>query len=450
MISVRRHGNLIFYDLIDNGAKIQVAVSKDKTKNFDFAKEYIQRGDIVGCEGVVGRTVRGELTIFCESIELLSKALITLPDKWFGLEDVEERHRKRYLDVILNENVRKNFENKVKIIQIFRNYLISKGYLDFSTEIPLIQPIYGGAYAKPFITFVNDLKENWFLSISPEIYLKILIISGFNKVFAITKNFRNESIDVKHNPEFIGFEWYEAYADRESKLKEIEEMVYLAAKEVLGTSTVKRKIGDEEYEIDLKPPWKREKMVDLIAQYAGIDVESASDEKIKEFLAKNNIQLKTKEYNRGLAIEEIFENFVEKNLIEPTFVLDYPIETTPLCKPLKDKPEFVERSEGYIFGMEISNVYSELNNPIIQNKLFYEQAKMREIGFEEAHEYDKNFVEAMMYGMPPTGGAGLGIDRVVMILLGLDSIKEVIYWPMMKRRNESEAVDILTELTLKR
>ena len=450
IISIRRHGSLIFFDLVDNGVKIQLAASKDKTKNFDFVKEYIQRGDIVGCEGIVGRTIKGELTVFCENIELLSKALITLPDKWFGLEDVEERYRKRYLDVILNENVRKNFESKVKIIQVFRNYLISKGYLDFTTEIPLIQPLYGGAYANPFITFVNDLKENWFLSISPEIYLKILIISGFNKVFAITKNFRNESIDVKHNPEFIGFEWYEAYVDRESKLKEIEEMVYLAAKEVLGTSIIKRKIGDKEYEIDLKPPWKREKMVDLIAQYAGIDVESASDEKIKEFLSKNNIQLKTKEYNRGLAIEEIFENFVEKNLIEPTFVLDYPIETTPLCKPLKDKPEFVERAEGYIFGMEICNVYSELNNPIIQNKLFYEQAKMRELGFEEAHEYDKNFVEAMMYGMPPTGGAGLGIDRVAMILLGLDSIKEVIYWPMMKRKNESEAVDILTELTLKR
>ncbi|MEM5830371.1 MAG: lysine--tRNA ligase [Candidatus Aenigmatarchaeota archaeon] len=447
IITIRRHGNLIFYDLVDDGVKIQLAVSKDKTKNFEYAKEYIQRGDFVGCEGIVGRTIKGELTIFCEEIKIISKALITLPDKWFGLEDVEERYRKRYLDVILNENVRKIFEAKVKVIQTFREYLISRGYLDFSTEIPLVQPIYGGAYAKPFITFVNDLKENWFLSISPEIYLKILIISGFNKVFAITKNFRNESIDVKHNPEFIGFEWYEAYTDRESKLKEIEEMVYKAAKEVLGTSIVKRKIGEKEYEIDLKPPWKREKMVDLIAQYAGIDVESASDEKIKEFLEKNNIQLKVKEYNRGFAIEEIFETFVEKNLIEPTFVLDYPIETTPLCKPLKNKPEFVERAEGYIFGMEICNVYSELNNPIIQNKLFAEQAKMRELGFEESHEYDKTFVEAMMYGMPPTSGAGLGIDRVVMILLGLDSIKEVIYWPMLKRKNESKAVDILTELS---
>ncbi|MBU5682727.1 MAG: lysine--tRNA ligase [Candidatus Aenigmarchaeota archaeon] len=448
ILTIRRHGNLIFYDLYSNGYKIQLAVSKDKTKNFEYAKEYIQRGDIVGCEGNVGKTIKGELTIFCEEIKILAKALFTLPDKWFGLEDIEERYRKRHIDVILNENVRRNFEIKVKVIQAFRNYLINRGYLDFSTEIPLIQPIYGGAYAKPFITYVNDLKENWFLSISPEIYLKMLIISGFDKVFAITKNFRNESIDVTHNPEFTGFEWYEAYADRESKLKEIEEMIYLAAKEILGKTTIKRKIGNKEYEIDLKPPWKREKMVDLIAQYAGIDVESASDEKIKEFLEKNNIQLKVKEYNRGLAIEEIFETFVEKNLIEPIFVLDYPIETTPLCKPLKDNPDFVERAEGYIFGMEISNVYSELNNPIIQNKLFYEQAKMRELGFEEAHEYDKIFVEAMMVGMPPTGGAGLGIERVLMILLELYSIKEIIYWPMLKRKNESEAVDILTKETI--
>ncbi|MEM5832100.1 MAG: lysine--tRNA ligase [Candidatus Aenigmatarchaeota archaeon] len=448
ILAIRRHGSLVFYDLYDNGFRIQLAATKDKTKNFDYVKEYVQRGDIVGCEGIVGKTKKGELTIFCNEIKILAKAFFTLPDKWFGLEDIEERYRKRHIDVILNENVRKNFEFKVRTIQFLRNYLIDRGYLDFSLEIPLLQPIYGGAYAKPFITYINDLKENWFLSISPEIYLKILIISGFNKVFAITKNFRNESIDVTHNPEFIGFEWYEAYADRESKLKEIEEMVYLVAKEIFGKTTIKRRIGNKEYEIDLKPPWKREKMVDLIAQYAGIDVESASDEKIKEFLEKNNIQLKVKEYNRGLAIEEIFGNFVEKNLIEPIFVLDYPIETTPLCKPLKNNPNFVERAEGYIFGMEISNVYSELNNPIIQNKLFYEQSKMRELGFDEAHEYDKNFVEAVMVGMPPTGGAGLGIDRVLMILLELYSIKEVIYWPILKKRNESEAVDILTKETI--
>ncbi|MEM5843555.1 MAG: amino acid--tRNA ligase-related protein, partial [Candidatus Aenigmatarchaeota archaeon] len=237
ILAIRRHGSLVFYDLYDNGFRIQLAATKDKTKNFDYVKEYVQRGDIVGCEGIVGKTKKGELTIFCNEIKILAKAFFTLPDKWFGLEDIEERYRKRHIDVILNENVRKNFEFKVKTIQFLRNYLIDRGYLDFSLEIPLLQPIYGGAYAKPFITYINDLKENWFLSISPEIYLKILIISGFNKVFAITKNFRNESIDVTHNPEFIGFEWYEAYADRESKLKEIEEMVYLVAKEIFGKTT---------------------------------------------------------------------------------------------------------------------------------------------------------------------------------------------------------------------
>ena len=445
ILSVRRHGKLIFFDVYEEGNKIQVAASYDKLKeNFELAK-LLKRGDIIGAEGELGKTIKGELTVFADKIYLLTPTLIDWPDKWFGIEDIEERYRKRYLDVWYNENSRKTFEIKVKAIDFFRKYLKNLGYKDFSLEIPLIQPIYGGAYAKPFIVYVNDLKENQFLSISPEIQLKILLVAGFNKVFAITKNFRNESIDVTHNPEFIGFEFYEAYANRDKMMEIVENMIYQAALEILGTSKIKFK----DYEIDLKPPWQRITVYDALKKYANLDVEKMSDEEIKSELVKHGITLKTKEFNRGLAIVELTEKLVEDKLIQPTFLIEHPIESTPLCKPSRKDPKLVERAEAYIAGIEIANIYSELNNPIIQNELLLQQAKMRELGFEEAHEYDKTFVEALMYGMPPAGGVGIGVERVVQIFTNNYSIKEVMFWPMMKRKNVSEAVDILTNLTSK-
>jgi lysyl-tRNA synthetase class 2 len=443
IFNIRRHGKLIFYDLYDEGNRIQVAISIDRTKNFEIAKEYIQRGDIVGFEGIVGKTFRGELTVFAENFTILSKALITLPDKWFGLQDVEERYRKRYLDILLNDEVRKIFEFRFKAISFIRKYFENLGYIEIET--PKLQPIYGGAYAKPFITYVNDLKENWYLSISPELYLKRMLVAGFNKVFEIAKDFRNESIDSNHNPEFTMLEAYEAYANREKMMEITENLIYSLSKELLG----KDYIEFEGKKISLKPPWKRISVKDALKEFEGIDVDSLNDEEIKKLLEKYNIRLKTKEYNRGLAIMELFETLVEKKLIEPTFVLDHPIESTPLCKPHRKDHSLVERAEVYILGIEIANIYSELNDPVIQNKLLLEQAKMRELGFEEAHEYDQDFVEALMYGMPPAGGLGIGIDRVIMILIGANSLKEVILFPMMKKKIESEAVKILTKLTYK-
>lgn len=441
ILSIRRHGKIIFYDLYDEGERLQIVIKEDLTKDFQLAKDYIQRGDIVGFEGKIGRTLKGELSLFAERFEILAKALISLPDKWFGLENVDERYRKRYLDIILNPEVRKIFEFRFKAVSYIRKYFESLGYIEIQT--PILQPIYGGANAKPFITHVNDLHEDWYLRIAPELYLKRMLVAGFNKVFEVAADFRNESIDVTHNPEFYMVEAYEAYADREKMMEITENLVYGLAKDLLGRDYI-------EYngkKISLKPPWKRISVYDALKEYAGIDVRKMSDKEIYELGKQLGIDQKIKEYNRGLYIVEIFEELVEDKLIEPTFILDHPKESTPLCKLHRNDPNLVERAEGYILGVEIANIYTELNDPIIQNKLLLEQAKMRELGFEEAHEYDKDFVESLMYGMPPAGGLGIGIDRVVMLLLGLNSIKEVILFPMMKKVKENPAVDILTKLT---
>ncbi|MGC9133368.1 MAG: lysine--tRNA ligase [Nanopusillaceae archaeon] len=440
--SIRRHGGIIFYDLKEEGYKIQVVTKKDLTKNFDDVAEFIQRGDIIGVYGKVGKTKAGELSVFAEDWIILTKALISLPDQWYGFGDVEERYRKRYLDLLMNDDVRKIFEIRFKVLNYIRKYFENLEYIEVQT--PILQPIYGGANAKPFITYVNDLKENWYLRIAPELYLKRFMVGGFNKVFEIAVDFRNESIDVTHNPEFTMLEAYEAYANRDKMMEIIENLVYGIAKDVIG----KEYIEYNGKKISLKPPWKRITMKDALKEYAGIDVDKLSDDEIKELLVKYNVQLELKEFNRGLAITALFEELVEDKLIEPTYIIEHPKESTPLCKISRKDPSLVERAEGYILGVEIANIYSELNDPILQNKLLLEQARMRELGFEEAHLYDQDFVEALMYGMPPAGGLGLGIDRVIMLLLGINSIKEVIPFPMVKKKTESEAVKILTKYTI--
>ncbi len=440
--SIRKHGGIAFYDIKEEGYKIQIVIKKDITKNFEDAYEFIQRGDIIGIHGKVGRTKAGELSVFAEDWVILTKALISLPDQWYGFSDVEERYRKRYLDLLMNDNVRKYFEIKFKAISYIRKYFENLGYIEVQT--PVLQPIYGGANAKPFITYVNDLKENWYLRIATELYLKRYMVGGFNKIFEIGPDFRNESIDVTHNPEFIMLEAYEAYANRDKMMEIVENLIYGIAKDVVGKDYI-------EYngkKISLKPPWKRLTMYDALKEYANIDVTKLSDDEIIEIMKQNNIQLALKEYNRGLAITALFEELVEDKLIEPTYIIEHPKESTPLCKLSRKDPSLVERAEGYILGVEVANIYSELNDPILQNKLLLEQAKMRELGFEEAHLYDQDFIEALMYGMPPAGGVGIGIDRVIMLLLGIKSIKEIIPFPMVKKKTESEAVKILTKYTI--
>lgn len=444
VMRIRKHGKIFFADLLQERSKIQLIFRVNELgENYKKAVKWIEKGDWIGVSGKVIRSLKGELSVLVEEWKMLSKSLISLPEKWYGLKDVEERYRKRYLDLILNEKARKNFEMRFKIIDEIRNFLKSKGFIE--VETPILQPIYGGAYAKPFITHVNYLDENWFLRISPELYLKRLIISGFEKVFEIAKVFRNESVDVRHNPEFTILEAYQAYADYNDMMKLTEEMFAHLCK-ILKVEKVKRIIDGQEYEIKLTPPFKKITVHEAIEKYAGIDPERVSDEKIKKILKEFGIEIKP--YNRGLALTEIFDEIASKNFIQPTFAIDYPLESTPLCKWHRTKEGLVERFELFIGGMEIANAYTELNDPIVQNKLFIEQVKMRELGFEEAHEYDQDFIEALMYGMPPTGGIGYGIDRIVMLFTESYSIKEVILWPMMKKEKEKrDSVKILTELT---
>ena len=444
VIGIRKHGKLFFADLVQEGFKIQTIFRINELKeSYEKAVKWIEKGDIVGVKGVVIRSMKGELSILVKEWKILAKALISLPGKWYGLKDVDERYRKRYLDIILNENVRKNFELRFRIIDEIRNFLKSRNFVE--VETPVLQPIYGGAYAKPFITHVNYLDEDWFLRISPELYLKRLIVAGFEKVFEFAKNFRNESADVKHNPEFTMLELYEAYADYNDMMKLVEEMFEHLCN-ALKVEKVRRVVNGKEYEIKLKPPFKKITVYEALEKYIGINPLTVSDEKIKKILEEHQIEIKP--YNRGLALTEIFDELASPNFIQPTFVIDYPIESTPLCKPHRTKEGLVERFELFIGGMEIANAYTELNDPIIQNNLFKEQAKMRELGFEEAHEYDEDFIEALMYGMPPTGGVGIGIDRLVMLFTQNYSIKEVILWPMMKKEKERrKAVKILDELT---
>ncbi|BBL45441.1 aspartate--tRNA(Asp) ligase [Nanobdella aerobiophila] len=440
--SIRKHGKISFYDIKEDSYKIQIVLKDDITKRYEDAFNFLQRGDIIGIYGKVGKTKAGELSIFGEEWILLTKALISLPDQWYGLSDTEERYRKRYLDFLMNDNVKELFKIRFKVLNYIRKYFEDLGYIEVQT--PILQPIYGGANAKPFITRVNDLKEDWYLRIAPELYLKRYLVGGFDKVFEIATDFRNESIDVTHNPEFTMLEAYEAYSDRDKMMEITEKLVYGIAKDVIG----KDYIEYNDKKISLKPPWKRLTMKEAIKEYTNIDVDKLSDKELEEELNNYNIKLELNEYNRGLAITALFENLVEKKLIEPTYIIEHPKESTPLCKISRKDPTLVERAEGYILGVEINNIYSELNDPILQNKLLLEQSKMRELGFEEAHLYDQDFIEALMYGMPPAGGMGLGIDRVIMLINNINSIKEVIPFPMIKKQIENNAVKILTKYTI--
>ncbi|MBU4086467.1 MAG: lysine--tRNA ligase, partial [Nanoarchaeota archaeon] len=412
VIVIRDIGKLAFISLQDGSGKIQVQIQQELTpeKEFDFFKKYIDSGDFIGVEGAITRTKRGELTVLAGKIELLSKSLRPLPEKWHGLQDKEERYRKRYLDLIMSPEVRGVFVKRSKIINAIREFLNSRDYLEVDT--PVLQPIYGGAAAKPFLTHLNALDMKLYLRISNELYLKRLIVGGFERVYEFARDFRNEGIDRTHNPEFTQVELYQAYADYNEMMKICEELWGYVAKKVLGTT----EIDYQGNKINLKAPWQRLSMKEAIKKYAKIDVDSLDDEKLSEIIEKNRI--KSKGTIRGWMIASIFEHFCEKHLIQPTFIYDYPEETTPLCKSKRGDSltTLVERFELYILGMEIGNAYSELNNPVKQEILLEQQAKELKKGNEEANPMDEDFVDALEVGMPPTGGLGIGIDRMVMLL----------------------------------
>ncbi|ACL68836.1 lysine--tRNA ligase [Halothermothrix orenii] len=427
IMAKRTHGKASFADIQDVTGKIQLYVKVDIVGE----KEYelftgLDIGDIIGVTGEVFKTRRGQISVKVHSFRLLTKSLRPLPEKWHGLRDKELRYRQRYLDLIVNPEVRKTFITRSKIIREIRKYLEDKGFLE--VETPMMHPIAGGANARPFITHHNALDIDLYLRIAPELYLKRLIVGGFERVFEINRNFRNEGMSYKHNPEFTMLELYQAQADYHDMMDLTEDLIYNVAKKVLGTT----KISYQGQEIDLTPPWNRVTMVEAVKEHTGVDFnEIKSDEEARKAAEGLGIELEGKP-SRGKVLNEIFEEKVEDKLVQPTFIMDYPIEVSPLAKRKDDNPDFTYRFEAFINSWEIANAFSELNNPIDQRERFEEQVKQRAQGDDEAQMMDEDYVRALEYGMPPTGGLGIGIDRLIMVLTDSPSIRDVILFPTMR------------------
>jgi len=428
VMAKRIHGKAGFAHIQDMSGQVQIYARVDDLGERYELFESLDIGDIIGVRGEVFRTRKGEITVSCKELEMLCKSLRPLPEKWHGLRDVELRYRQRYIDLIVNPEVKEVFVLRSKIITAIREFLNAKGFLE--VETPTMHPIPGGANARPFITHHNALDMDLYLRIALELHLKRLLVGGFEKVYEIGRIFRNEGISTKHNPEFTMLELYQAYTDYEVMMELVEEMIAFVAEKVLGTL----KITYQGEEIDLTPPWERISMLAAIEKYTGIDFFAANtEEDLKEIAEKFDIEME-KPYSKGKLINEVFEKEVEPRLIQPTFILDYPIEISPLAKRKADNPDLTYRFEGFIGTFELANAFSELNDPIDQRKRFEEQARMREAGDEEAHAMDEDFLKALEYGMPPAGGLGIGIDRLVMVLTDCPSIRDVILFPTMRMR----------------
>lgn len=443
----RAMGKNAFGHIQDHTGRIQVMFNRDSTKvnglkpdgeltPLKFIEKKLDLGDIVGVEGTLFRTQKGELTIFATTVTLLCKVLLPLPDKHSGLADKGVRYRKRWLDLIVNPDSVKTLLMRSRIVQLVRNYLQKQGFVE--VETPVLQNVYGGAQARPFTTHLNALDQEMFMRISLEIPLKKLIVGGLDKVFEMSKVFRNEGIDRTHNPEFTELEAYAAYWDYHDTMRLMEELFQHIALELFQTTKLQVEKEGKLYEIDVKAPWKRLSMKDSIKLYAQIDVDAQSDEELRNVLRKRS-KLEEKEIvsaNRGLLIAKIFSEIVEEHLIQPHHIIDHPIETTPLCKLHRDpklaKEGIVERFESFILGGEYSNAYTELNDPVLQRKLLEDQAAQKLAGDEEANPLDEEFIEAICQGMPPTSGIGMGIDRLVMLFTNAQSIRDVLFFPIMK------------------
>jgi len=428
LMALRTHGKAIFADIEDISGRIQIYIKSNKVGEEAFKLfSKIGVGDILGVSGLIFRTRTGEVTVFVEEFSLLCKSVRSLPEKWHGLKDVEVRYRKRYLDLIVNPSVREIFIKRSKVVQSIRNFLDSMGFLEVQT--PIMQPIPGGATARPFITHHNTLHRDLYLRIATELYLKRLIVGGLEKVYELGCDFRNEGISTKHNPEFTMLELYEAYGDYHSMMTITEELITYVIKNVLGSLEVEYQ-GNK---INFTPPWKRISMYKAIEEVSGINMEKILQKDFDKIIKKHGLNIKGK-INRGEITNGLFEKYVEPTLIQPTFIFDYPLEISPLSKQKKDNPELVERFELFVNSMELANAFTELNDPAEQKRRFEEQVAKREAGDMESHFMDEDYIEALEYGMPPTGGLGIGIDRLIMLLTNSDSIKEVILFPQLKSK----------------
>lgn len=423
--AVRDHGKSVFMDLEDSTGTIQLFFSKDVLGDDFELTGFIDAGDFLGVKGKVFRTNRGEMSVKASSFQVLSKSLRPIPKEHFGLKDTETRYRRRYLDLLVNEDVRKTFVTRSRVIDAVRDFLTDKGFLE--VETPLLHTVPGGALAKPFITHHNVLDIPLYLRIAPELHLKRLIVGGFDKVFEINKCFRNEGVDTKHNPEFTTMELYQSFIDYEGVMELVEDLFCYVAKKVLG----KLEFEYQGVKISFKKPWKRLRMVDAVKKYAKADLEDASDEEARRIAKDKGLEVED-DTTRGEVIALFFDEFVESELVQPTFITDYPVEISPLAKRTDYDPSLTERFEPFIYEMELGNGFSELNDPVDQRERFEEQAKRREAGDEEAHGFDEDYLKALEYGLPPTGGLGVGIDRLVMLLTDSASIRDVILFPTMK------------------
>lgn len=429
LMAKRGHGKAGFANLQDVSGQIQIysRLNDVGEEAHDLFKKS-DIGDILGVRGTVFITHKGEVTIAIKELTLLTKSLQPLPEKFHGLKDVELRYRQRYVDMIMNPEVTKTFVLRSKIIQAMREYLDKQGFLE--VETPTLHAIAGGATARPFITHHNALDLDLYMRIALELHLKRLIVGGMERVYEIGRVFRNEGISTKHNPEFTMMELYQAYGDYHDMMRITEEVIAYIAQKCLGST----KIMYQGTEIDLTPPWTRITMVDAVKKYAGVDFnEIESDEAAREAAGKLNIAV-PQDATKGSVLNEFFEETVEPNLIQPTFVMDYPIEVSPLAKRKTDDPNFTYRFEAFIVSRETANAFSELNDPIDQKERFMRQVEQREKGDDEAHMMDEDFVRALEYGMPPAGGLGIGIDRLVMLLTDSVSIRDVILFPTMRPR----------------
>lgn len=426
IMTKRDHGKSSFAHLQDSEGRIQIYVRRDKVgaepylvyRRFDV-------GDIIGVEGVVFRTRTGELTVLVDEVQLLSKSIRPLPEKWHGLQDKQTRYRQRYADLIMNPEVKRVFIKRTQIVQAIRDMLNAQSFIE--VETPVLQPIYGGASARPFTTYHHTLAQSLYLRIANELYLKRLIVGGFDRVYEFSRDFRNEGMDRDHNPEFTMLELYQAYADYLDIMALTETLIADTVARVHGTT----KIPYQEHEIDFTPPWRRLTMIASIQEQSGIDAASLSADELYTAAVNAGVALAGDE-SKGEIIAELFDALVEPKLIQPTFITDYPLEVSPFAKKKPDNPAFVERFEFFISGMEVGNAFSELNDPVDQRQRFIEQANRLENGDEEAFMLDEDYLRALEYGMPPTGGLGIGIDRLTMLLTNQYAIRDVILFPQMR------------------
>ncbi|WP_206165153.1 lysine--tRNA ligase [Mammaliicoccus sciuri] len=429
LMTKRGKGKAGFAHVKDITGQIQIYVRKDQVGDEQFEIwKHADLGDIVGVKGVMFKTNTGELSVKAKEFTVLTKSLRPLPDKYHGLQDIEQRYRQRYLDLITSEESTKTFITRSQIIQEMRTYLNNKGFLE--VETPMMHQIAGGASARPFVTHHNALDATLYMRIAIELHLKRLIVGGLEKVYEIGRVFRNEGVSTRHNPEFTMIELYEAYADYNDIMDLTESMVAAIAEKVLGSTTVQ--YGEES--IDLAPNWRRWHMVDAVKEYTGVDFyEVKTDEEAHTLAKEYNIEVEDR-MTYGHILNEFFEQRVEEKLIQPTFIYGHPIEISPLAKKNPEDPRFTDRFELFIVGREHANAFTELNDPIDQRERFEAQMKEKDQGNDEAHEMDDDFIEALEYGMPPTGGLGIGIDRLVMLLTNSASIRDVLLFPYMRQK----------------